>query len=109
MFGAPDYPIPGFRRDPKMVRAADADLRICMLAASAAHIAHAPGQQLVSSESCTWLREHWHTALSHIKLELDELFLAGVNHVFYHGSCYSPQAGSVARLVFLCIDQVRLA
>jgi hypothetical protein len=91
MFGAPDYPIPGFRRDPEMVRAADADLRICMLPASAAHIAHAPGKQLVSAESCTWLREHWHTALSHIKLELDELFLAGVNHVFYHGSCYSPR------------------
>ncbi len=91
MFGAPDYPIPGFRRDPKMVRPGDSDPRICMLSASAAHIAHEPGRQLVSSESCTWLREHWHTALSQVKLQLDQFFLLGINHVFYHGSCYSPK------------------
>ncbi len=91
MFGAPEYPIPGFRRDPKMIRKGDADPRICMLPASAAHIAHAPGKQLVSSETCTWLREHWHTALGHAKLQIDELFLCGVNHIFYHGSCYSPR------------------
>ncbi len=90
MFGAPDYPIPGFRRNPDMVRKGDSDRRVCMLPASAAHIAHEPGKQWVSSESCTWLREHWHTALSHVKLELDEFFIAGVNHVFFHGTCYSP-------------------
>jgi hypothetical protein len=91
MFGAPEYPIPGFRCDPNMARKGDSDPRVCMLAASAAHIAHEAGKQLVSSESCTWLREHWHTALSHVKLELDQFFLTGVNHVFYHGSCYSPK------------------
>jgi hypothetical protein len=45
----------------------------------------------VSSESCSWLRENWHTALSHAKLELDQFFLAGINHIFYHGTCYSPK------------------
>jgi len=40
--------------------------------------AHEPGRQLVSSEICTWLRENWHTALSHEKLELDQFFL----HIF---------------------------
>ena len=91
MFGAPEYPIPGFRRDPAMTRPGDSDPRIARMASSAAHVAHTPGRQLVSSESCTWLREHWHTALAQAKLELDQFFLAGVNHVFYHGNCYSPK------------------
>jgi hypothetical protein len=91
MFGAPEFPIPGFRRDPNMVRAGDSDPRICMLASSAAHVAHRPGVQLVSSESCTWLREHWHESLAQIKLELDLFFLAGVNQMLFHGSCYSPK------------------
>jgi hypothetical protein len=91
MFGSPEFPIPGFRRDPKMARDSDSDLRICMLASSAAHIAHQPGRQLVSSESCTWLREHWHASLAQIKLQLDLFFLTGVNHMLFHGSCYSPK------------------
>jgi len=76
MFGAPEFPIPGFRRDPAMVREGDSDPRICMLASSAAHVAHRSGRQLVCSESCTWLRENWHASLAQIKLELDLFFLA---------------------------------
>lgn len=91
MFGAPEFPIPGFRRDEKFVRDGDSDPRICMLAASAAHVAHAPGKQLVCSESCTWLREHWHASLAQVKLELDLFFLTGVNQMLFHGSCYSPK------------------
>jgi hypothetical protein len=62
-----------------------------MMASSAAHVAHEPGKQLVSSESCTWMREHWHGTLAQMKLEMDLFFLAGVNHVIYHGSCYSAK------------------
>ncbi len=91
MFGAPEFPIPGFRRDADMVREGDSDPRICMMAASAAHVAHAPGHQLVTSESGTWLREHWHGSLAQIKLELDLFFLAGVNQMLFHGTCYSPK------------------
>jgi len=91
MFGAPEFPIPGFHRDPQMVRPGDSDPRVCMLASSAAHVAHAPGRQLVTSESCTWLREHWHETLPQIKLELDLFFLAGVNQMLFHGTCFSPQ------------------
>jgi hypothetical protein len=94
MFGAPAFPIPGFRRDPDMVRPGDSDPRICLLASSAAHVAHRPGSQLVASESCTWLRENWHASLAQIKLELDLFFLAGVNQVLFHGSCYSPKDAS---------------
>jgi hypothetical protein len=90
MFGAPNYPIPGFRLDEAMAREGDANPQVIMMAASAAHVAHAPGRQLVSAESCTWLREHWHTTLGQMKLAVDGFFLAGANHVFYHGTCYSP-------------------
>jgi hypothetical protein len=91
MFGSPEFPIPGFRHDERFTRPGDSDPRICRIASSAAHVAHRPGNQLVSSESCTWMREHWHGTLGQIKLEMDLFFLAGVNHVFYHGSCYSAQ------------------
>lgn len=91
MFGAPDYPIPGFRREEPWVRDPDDDRRVTMMAASAAHVAHKPGQQRVSSETCTWLRDHWHTTLGQMKLQIDGFFLAGVNHIFYHGTCYSPK------------------
>lgn len=91
MFGAPEYPIPGLRREPAFCRKGDSDKRICMMAASAAHVARKPGMQLAASESCTWLREHWHTTLGQVKLEMDDFFLSGINHIFFHGTCYSPK------------------
>lgn len=91
MFGSPEFPIPGFRHDKRFTRPGDSDPRICRIASSAAHVAHPPGRQLVSSESCTWMREHWHGTLGQIKLGMDLFFLAGVNHIYYHGSCYSAK------------------
>ena len=91
MFGSPEFPIPGFRHETRFCRPGDSDPRICRMASSAAHVAHPPGRQLVSSESCTWMREHWHGTLGQIKLSMDLFFLVGVNHVFYHGSCYSAK------------------
>jgi hypothetical protein len=75
---------PGFSRGPGMVRRGDSEIRVCMLAASTAHVAHESGHQLVSSESCTLLREHWHTPLGHVELQLDEFFCSCVNYVFLH-------------------------
>ena len=57
-------------------------------ASSAAHIA---GKKYISSETFTWLTEHFRTSLSQCKPDLDLMFLSGVNHVFFHGSCYSPK------------------
>lgn len=56
----------------------------------ASSAAHTKGGNLVSSESCTWLDEHFTETLAGVKYLMDDLFLAGVNHVFYHGCCYSP-------------------
>jgi hypothetical protein len=56
-------------------------------ASSAAHVA---GRRLVSSETATWLDEHFTVTLAQIKTIVDRLFLAGVNHIIYHGTAYSP-------------------
>ena len=52
--------------------------------------AHVLGKPLVSSESCTWLGEHFNVSLGQAKTALDGLLLAGINHLFYHGTAYSP-------------------
>jgi hypothetical protein len=61
-------------------------LRIKM-ASSAGNVT---GKKLVSSESATWLNEHFESNLSDIKIALDRFMLNGVNHIFYHGTTYSP-------------------
>jgi hypothetical protein len=49
------------------------------------------GKPLVSSESATWLNEHFLSSWGDVKKILDLFFLGGVNHVFYHGVNYSPK------------------
>ena len=63
------------------------DILISKFASSAAHVM---GRRLVTSESCTWLNEHFNETLAEFKMFIDRLFLSGVNHIFYHGLCYSP-------------------
>ena len=63
------------------------DILVSKFASSAAHV---KGTRLVSAESCTWIDENYNERPSEIKAFLDRLFLSGVNHVFYHGCCYSP-------------------
>ncbi|HEX6891565.1 MAG TPA: glycosyl hydrolase, partial [Chryseolinea sp.] len=48
------------------------------------------GKKLVSSESATWLSEHFESNLSDIKVAIDRFLLNGINHVLYHGTAYSP-------------------
>jgi hypothetical protein len=54
--------------------------------------ANVTGKKLVSSESATWLNEHFLSSLSDVKKIVDLFFLGGVNHMFYHGSEYSPES-----------------
>lgn len=65
----------------------DRNKLVSKLASSAAHVA---GRALVACETGTWLREHFTETLADMKYLLDDLFVSGVNHVFYHGTCYSP-------------------
>jgi hypothetical protein len=61
-------------------------LRIKM-ASSAGNVT---GKKLISSESATWLNEHFESNLGDIRIALDRFMLNGVNHIFYHGTAYSP-------------------
>lgn len=67
----------------------DADQLVLKFASSAANVA---GRSLVSSESATWLDEHFNVTLEQIKQMVDRQILAGVNHVFFHGTAYSPKS-----------------
>ena len=53
--------------------------------------AHMQGHKLVSCETLTWLNEHFKTPLYQCKPELDNLFTEGINHIFFHGTTYSPE------------------
>ncbi len=87
-FGLSDFGIRGLRRDPGFTKKNDSDISMLKYASSAAHVA---GKPFTSSETFTWLTEHFRTSLSQCKPDLDLMFLSGVNHVFFHGSCYSPK------------------
>ena len=40
----------------------------------------------------TWLREHFTATLAQMKPEAENLFLAGINHLFFHGTAFTPSA-----------------
>lgn len=56
-------------------------------ASSAANVS---GKRLVSAEAATWLGEHFVSTLADVRQNLDRFFTAGVNHVVYHGTSYTP-------------------
>ncbi len=86
-FGCTQFDIPRLRVDSD-IRRNDANPATLRYASSAAHVM---GKNLTSSESMTWLTEHFRTSLALIKPEMDQLFANGVNRVFYHGSPYTPK------------------
>ena len=86
-FGSSYFPIRGLRRDSADIRNVDPDPNMLKFASSAAH---AYGKPLTSCETFTWLTEHFKTSWSQCKPEVDQVFLSGINHVFYHGTTYSP-------------------
>ena len=87
-FGLSDLGIKGLRQDPGKTRKNDSDFSMLKYAPSAAHIM---GKPYTSSETFTWLTEHFRTSLSQLKPDIDLMFCAGVNHMFFHGTCYSPK------------------
>jgi hypothetical protein len=86
-FGLSEFHINGLRQD-SLTRHNDSDLSMLKYASSGAHIS---GKKYTSSETFTWLTEHFRTSLSQCKPDLDLLFVSGVNHVFFHGTPYSPR------------------
>jgi hypothetical protein len=88
-FGSSRFPIPGLRVDAnyEVDRFGTPNPLAMKFASSAAHLL---GKPLVSSETGTWLANHFQVSLSQIKPQVDELLAAGINHIFYHGIPYSP-------------------
>ncbi|MEO6524070.1 MAG: glycosyl hydrolase [Mucilaginibacter sp.] len=86
-FGSSKFDIPGLRRDSADVRNVDPDPIMLKFAPSAAHVT---GKPYATSETFTWLAEHFKGSLSQTKPELEQVFLSGVTHVYFHGTTYSP-------------------
>ncbi len=86
-FGRSPFDIPVLRED-SILKFNDAPPPVLKFASSAAHIT---GKKLTSAETFTWLTEHFRTSLAHCKPEIDQMFTSGVNHVFFHGTTYSPK------------------
>ncbi len=86
-FGSSQFAIPGLRRDSADIRNVDPDPVMLKFASSAANVS---GKNITSCETFTWLGEHFRVALSQCKPEVEQAFLSGVNHVYYHGTAYSP-------------------
>jgi hypothetical protein len=60
-------------------------------AASAGHVA---GRRLIAAEAATWLGEHFRSTLADVRAHVDSYFVAGVNHLVYHGTAASPAGAS---------------
>lgn len=88
-FGCSGFTIPNLKCDPDFEedRFGRPSPLMMKFASSPAHLFH---KQLVSSETATWLGNHFKVSLSQVKPQVDELFVSGINHVFYHGIAYSP-------------------
>ena len=86
-FGISDFGIKGLRKDSLTIKNYS-DISMLKYASSAAHIS---GKPYTSSETFTWLTEHFRTSLSQCKPDLDLLFMSGVNHCYFQGTPYSPK------------------
>lgn len=87
-FGSSHFNIPGLPEDSLGDRSGKLDPLLLKFASSAAHVT---GKKFASSETFTWLGEHFRVTLSQCKPVLDYMLLSGINHVFFHGSPYSPK------------------
>lgn len=88
-FGSKPFDIPLYRQDPEYSEKqfGKPNKMVLKLASSPANIYQ---KKLVSSETATWLGNHFKVSLSQVKPIIDESFLGGVNHIFYHGANYTP-------------------
>lgn len=73
------------------------------LASSAAHV---EGKKFVAAETAVWMREHFNGSLADIKQLADRYFVSGINHLFYHGTAYSPEDAPWPGWLFYASTQV---
>jgi hypothetical protein len=90
-FGINQVPIPGMKYYTSDTRNVPPDKVMMKFASSASNLL---GKPLTSCETFTWLGEHFKIPLANTKPEVEKVFLAGVNHVFFHGTTYSPESAA---------------
>ncbi|MFI6345989.1 glycosyl hydrolase [Streptomyces sp. NPDC050560] len=84
--GAEELPIPGLRKG-----AGSTEPPKSLVWRMASSPAHHQGKPLVGAETATWRDEHYQVSLSQVKPLVDVVYAAGVNHVVFHGTAYSPK------------------
>ena len=89
-FGISKFSIPGLEHD-TMDLGRDKMEHNPVFFKFASSAAHFYGKPLTSAETFVWQTEHFRTKFSRCKPEVERLFLAGINHVYFHGSTYSPE------------------
>jgi len=87
-FGINHVPVPGMTYYTIDTKNVPPDRVMMKFASSASNVL---GKPYTSCETFTWLGEHFKVPLAHTKPEVEKVFLSGVNHVFFHGTTYSPK------------------
>ena len=87
-FGLDRVPVPGMNYYTNDTRNVPPDRVMMKFASSASNVL---GKPFTSCETFTWLGEHFKIPLALTKPQVENVFLAGVNHVFFHGTTYSPK------------------
>ncbi|WP_049565881.1 glycosyl hydrolase [Streptomyces sp. SBT349] len=102
--GGEIIPIPGLRQG-----AGTATRPTSLTWRFASSPAHVLGKPLVAAETITWRDEHYHVSLSQAKPTVDLLFAAGINHIVFHGTAYSPEDAPWPGLSFYAATEVQPA
>ena len=89
-FGCSQFPIPGLECDPDY-NEENFGRPSALMMRFASSPAHLMGKPLVSSETGTWLGNHFKVSLRQVKPQVDQLLASGINHIFWHGTAYSPE------------------
>ena len=104
-FGMTQLPIAGLRVDSTGANI-DSDPPLNLIGRFASAAAHVAGHPLAASETLTWLRENFHETPAAAKPQIDRLFIAGINHIFYHGVSYSPEDAPWPGWFFYAASQI---
>lgn len=99
--GGETIPVPGLRQG------AEPHEPVPLVWRTASSAAHLDDKRLVGAETLTWRDEHHHVSLSQAKPAVDILFAAGINHVVFHGTTYSPEDAPWPGLNFYAATQLR--
>jgi hypothetical protein len=97
LYAAADIPETEVFRDER-------DPLMAKFASSAAHVA---GRQLCSSETFTWMAEHFTETLAQMKGQADFLLTSGINHIVFHGTAYSPQDAAWPGWCFYASSEIK--